>query len=312
MPFEDIPLNDGNKIPAIAYGSGSVNKGKDIHSYIEQAIEVGFSHLDTAQWYENEESVGKAIRESGLERSQLYVTTKYSYGHVPLRESLNASLQKLGLKQLDLYLIHSPRSVTNYVEAWKELVEIRKEGLAKSIGVSNFTIPELETLRAHSKVLPAVNQIRLHPYNIKENRALLAYHARHGIVTEAYGSLAPITQFPGGPVDKPLNEAAKRLGATRAQVIFLWLRAKGAVIVTTSSKKERMEEYIAAGDLPPLTPEEVEAIDEAGAKGPPSRAIAIRDIVRFAAQALITIAVVHFVIGKGQAWHASRQGAFIV
>ncbi|KAF6747855.1 2,5-diketo-D-gluconic acid reductase [Ephemerocybe angulata] len=269
MPFEDIKLNDGSKIPSIAFGSGSVNKGKDIHAYIEQAIDVGFSHLDTAQWYKNEESVGRAIKESGLDRSELYITTKYSDGRQTARSSVEDSLRKIGVKYLDLYLIHTPKGVPKYVEAWKELEKIRADGLAKSIGVSNFGIEELQLLLKHALITPAVNQIHFHPYNYAELKPLLDYQAKHGVITEAYGSLAPITTYPGGPVDEPLKKAAARLGVTPTQVIFLWVKAKGAVIVTTSSNRQHLEEYIAVGDLPPLTAEEIEAIDAAGAQGPP-------------------------------------------
>ncbi|KAF8962973.1 NADP-dependent oxidoreductase domain-containing protein [Flammula alnicola] len=270
MPFTDIELNDGNKIPSIAYGSGSVNKGQDIHYFIEQAIEVGFSHLDTAQYYQNEESVGTAIRESGLSRSEFYVTSKWGYGNI--QEALHASLTKIGLKQLDLYLIHTPTAIENgdYEGAWKTFEKIKEDGLAKSIGVSNFTVSDLQQLLKTANVKPAVNQIRFHPYNIAQTAPLLEFHAKHGIVTEAYGSLAPITTFPGGPVDAPLKKAAERLGISTTQVIFLWVKAKGAVIVTTSSSKQHLQEYLAVGDLPELTKEEIAAIDAAGAKGPPS------------------------------------------
>ncbi|KAF9483585.1 Aldo/keto reductase [Pholiota conissans] len=271
MPFADIELNDGNKIPAIAFGSGSVNKGQDIHRYIEQAIETGFNHLDTAQFYQNQESLGKAIRESGLSRSELYITSKWGFGQI--HDALNESLTKIGIKQLDLYLIHTPTAIENdeYEGAWRTFEKIKEDGFARSIGVSNFSVEDLQKIIKIAKVKPAVNQIRLHPYNISENAALLEYHKQHGVITEAYGSLAPITTFPGGPVDEPLEKAAHRLGISTTQVVFLWVKAKGAVIVTTSSNKQHLEEYFAVGDLPDLTQEEVAAIDAAGANGPPSR-----------------------------------------
>jgi len=145
----------------------------------------------------------------------------------------------------------------------------KREGLTKSIGVSNFTVEDLQKLLKIAHIKPAVNQIQLHPYNYAESTPLLEYHSKHGIVTEAYGSLASITTFPGGPVDAPVEKVSKRLGITPTQVIFLWVKAKGAVIVTTSSSKQHVEQYFSTGDLPPLTEEEVAAIDAAGAKGPP-------------------------------------------
>jgi len=269
MPFGHYTLNDGNKIPAIAFGSGSVNKGKDIHESIELALDTGFSHLDTAQYYQNEESVGEAIKESGLARAEIYLTTKWGFGDV--QEAIRSSIHKLGVKQVDLYLIHLPQNARERgLEAtWKEFEKIKDAGLAKSIGVSNFTVEDLQELLKFASIKPAVNQIRLHPYNISEQKSLLEFHAQHGIVTEAYGSLAPITTYPGGHVDAPLQAAAQRLGATTAQIIFAWVRAKGAVIVTTSSNKKHLEDYIAVGDLGLLTAEEVAAIDAGGANGPP-------------------------------------------
>jgi len=271
MPFANIQLNDGNEIPAIAYGSGSVNKGKDIHQYVQQAIETGFSHIDTAQYYENEQYVGLAIRESGLSRSELYVTSKYGFGD--LQKAFHTSLTSLGLKQLDLYLVHTPQAVEigGYETIWRQFEKFKEDGLTRSIGVSNFTVEHLQKLSKIAIIKPAVNQIRFHPYNHAEHISLLEYHAKHGIITEAYGSLAPITTYPGGPVDAPLKKAANRLGISPTQVIFLWVRAKGAVIVTTSSSKQHLEEYFAVGDLPDLTEDEVAAIDAAGAKGPPSK-----------------------------------------
>ncbi|KIK69802.1 hypothetical protein GYMLUDRAFT_34208 [Collybiopsis luxurians FD-317 M1] len=267
-----ITLNDGHKIPGLAYGTGSKMKFHDITEYIGQAIEKGFSHIDTASYYETEEYVGKAIKESGLARSELYVATKY-LSTSPVCENIRESLSSLGLEYVDLYLIHQPRTVPNVPDLWKEFEEVKKEGLAKSIGVSNLIDPqELEDLIKVSNVIPAVNQIKLHPYNYQEMKPILDACAKHHVTVEAYSSLSPITTYPGGPVDVPLKAAAERIGATPTQVIFLWVKAKGAVIVTTTTNQAHMEEYLAVNDLPPLTAEEVAAIDSAGAQGPPSRA----------------------------------------
>jgi len=143
---------------------------------------------------------------------------------------------------------------------------IKNAGLAKSIGVSNFGIDDLGILLASAKIKPAANQILLHPYVYAGQAPLLAYSAAQGIVSEAYSALIPITRQPGGPVDKPVNQIARRLNATADQVLLAWVKAKGAVAVTTSSKKIRLEGYLAAADLK-LTPEDIAAIDAAGAKG---------------------------------------------
>ncbi|THH13681.1 hypothetical protein EW146_g6575 [Bondarzewia mesenterica] len=266
MPFPRIVLNDGNEIPAIGFGTGSALFGKDATQYVNQALEAGFSHIDTAAIYGNEESVGTAIRESGLERSDMFITTKYDGGDIQ---------KGLGLKSVDLYIIHFPRLVQhNFEGSWREFEMIKEVDLAKSIGVSNFSVDDLKTIVKTAKIKPAVNQarplIRFHPYNYASYKEVLEYSAKHGIIIEAYGSLAPITTYPNGPVQPVLATISKRIGGSPAQVIFKWVLAKGAVVVTTSSKSERLREYLTVADLPDLTAAEVAAIDEAGAKVVPA------------------------------------------
>jgi len=248
-------------------GTGSIYKRTDVTRYVQQALDAGFWHIDTAQFYETEGYVGNVIHESGLARSDLYITTKYGQGDV--REAIQNSLSNLGLKYVDLYLIHQPRFLPEIDPVWKEFEVLQKDGLAKTIGVSNFTLEDLQSLVQKATVWPAINQIELHPYNYTQKKALLEWSAKHGIVTEAYSSLSSITKFPGGPVDAPVAAAAKRLGISPTQVLLSWVRAKGAVIVTTTSNKGRLEEYLAVGDLPPLPDSDVAAIDAAGAQGPP-------------------------------------------
>ncbi|KAJ7138053.1 NADP-dependent oxidoreductase domain-containing protein [Mycena epipterygia] len=267
MPFGTVTLNDGKKIPAIAFGTGSIYKHTDVTRLVQQAIDTGFSHIDTAAFYETEEYVGKVIHESGLARSDVYITTKYGIGDV--QEGIRKSLSNLGVKYLDLYLIHQPTFVPDLEGTWKEFEAIKKDGLSKSIGVSNFTLEQLQRLVKNALVWPAVNQIELHPYNYAAKKSLLEWCAQNDIVIEAYSSLSSITKFPGGPVDAPVAAAATRLGISPTQVLLSWVRAKGAVIVTTSSSTQRLEEYLAVADLPPLSDADIAAIDEAGAKGPP-------------------------------------------
>ncbi|PIL22438.1 hypothetical protein GSI_15126 [Ganoderma sinense ZZ0214-1] len=267
MPFGTVKLNDGNEMPVIAFGTGSKWKGKDVTDYVIQAIETEFSHIDTAQWYQTEDGVGDAIRESALDRRELYLTTKWS-GLTTIPEAIDNSLKELGVKYVDLYLIHNPRTAGDLEQAWREFEKIKETGLSKSIGVSNFNVQQLQQVVKIAKFKPAVNQILFHPYNYAETKELLEYSAKHGIVTEAYSSLTPVTRYPGGPVDAPLKSAADRLNATPIQVLLSWVRSKGVAIVTTSSTKEHLEEYLEVADLPSLTEEEIAAIDEAGAKGP--------------------------------------------
>ncbi|KAJ4463235.1 NADP-dependent oxidoreductase domain-containing protein [Lentinula edodes] len=216
MPLEPIPLNDGNKIPSIAYGTGSKMKFQDITQYIEQAIETG------------------SYQGSGLARSELFVTTKY-FGEVPFRRVLERSSRKYSKM------------------GWPSTV---------SIGVSNVVdVQQLENLIKFSRIKPAVNQVNpITSVQLSRHETIMDACAKHNIVVEAYSSLSPITTYPGGPVDVPLKAAAQRIGATPTQVVFLWVKAKGAVIVTTTTTKAHMEEYLPG----------VIAIDTAGAQGPPS------------------------------------------
>ncbi|KAF7312873.1 Aldo-keto reductase [Mycena kentingensis (nom. inval.)] len=279
MPWSDLPLNDGTgrTIPSLAFGTWKMGNGDAPITQVDQALGVGFNHVDTAQAYRNEYEAGVAIRESGLPREELFITTKYSgVDGKGIKQSVQESLANLGVSYLDLYLIHSPRLATPDIPtAWKEMEDIQAAGLVKSIGVSNFGVQDLAILLASAKVKPAANQILLHPYVYERQKPILEYAAKHGIVIEAYSALIPITSLPGGPVDKPVADIAARLGSgvTADQVLLAWTKAKGAVVVTTSSKKERLLGYLAAGDLE-LTDDDIAAIDAAGAKGP-SRARAL-------------------------------------
>ncbi|KAH9033515.1 NADP-dependent oxidoreductase domain-containing protein [Lactarius pseudohatsudake] len=275
-------LNDGNQIPVIAFGTGSKLKYKDVTAVVEQALEAGFSHIDTAAQYANEQFVGRALRESGLARADVCVTGKYGGWDDDVQGAVRTTLGKLGLTHLDLYLVHHPSLIVNddVERLWGRMVEIRSAGLAKSIGVSNFPLELLQRV-VKTGVLPAVNQIRLHPYNYASWKEVLEFSAKHGIVTEAYGSLAPITTYPGGPVDPVLSTIARRIGGTPGQVIFKWVHAKGFVVVTTTERRTRLDEYLAVVHLPDLTKDEIDAIDRAGALGPPSSVLVrARELVR--------------------------------
>ncbi|ORY23710.1 NADP-dependent oxidoreductase domain-containing protein [Naematelia encephala] len=267
MPFEKIVLNDGRVIPQIGFGSWKIPK-EVCTGEVEQAIDVGFDHLDTAQTYRNEEEVGQAIKESGLARKELWITTKWSgTDDKGPAQSCSESLEKIGIEYIDLYLIHSPRLCKGDIPGtWKQMEQLYKEGKVKSIGVSNFKLDDLKELLASCSIKPVVNQILLHPYVIKTTTPLLEYMAKHHIVAEGYSTLIPLTGAPGGPVDKPINKIAERLKVAPEQVLLAWSKAKHAIIVTTSSKKDRLERYLAVGDID-LTEEDVEAIDHAGAKG---------------------------------------------
>ncbi|KAJ7161831.1 Aldo/keto reductase [Mycena crocata] len=249
MPFGTVTLNDSKKVRSPT-GTGSIYKHNDVTQIVHQALEAGLSHIDTAA--------------CNLARCELYITTKYSTGG-DVHEAIRKILWKLRLDYVDLYLIHGPSILTD--TTWKEFEAIKENGLSKSIGVSNFTLEELQQLINTALVRPAINQIEFHPYNYARQKALVEWSSQNGIVTAAYSTLSSITKFAGGPVDAPIAEVAKRLASSPAQVILSWARAKGVIIVTTTGSKERLSEYLAVADLPPLTEAEIAAIDDAGAKG---------------------------------------------
>ncbi|KAJ3563985.1 hypothetical protein NP233_g8589 [Leucocoprinus birnbaumii] len=297
MPWETIELNDGNKIPTIAFGTWTLGNGQGPIDQVEQAISVGFSHVDTAQSYRNEEEAGKAIRESGLSRNEIYITTKYSGTNgLDIETSIQNSLKNLGVSYVDLYLIHHPRlAVPDIPTAWAQFEEIKKKGLAKSIGVSNFGVTELQALLASAKIKPAANQILLHPYVYATQAPILAFAKAEGIAIEAYSSLIPLTHRPGGPVDVPVNKIAESRGVAPEQVLLAWVKAKGAIAVTTSSKKDRLQRYLDAGDLE-LSTTDIAAIDAAGAVGAQTlvKKSALRNIGALTLVALLFWATFHF------------------
>ncbi|KIK63292.1 hypothetical protein GYMLUDRAFT_222381 [Collybiopsis luxurians FD-317 M1] len=266
MPWDPVKLNSGYEIPSIAFGTWKLGNGSGVVNQVDQAISVGFSHVDTAQAYRNETEAGVAIRESGLARSDIFVTTKYSgLDGLDIKTSIHNSLKNLGVTYIDLYLIHHPRlAVPDIPTAWKQMEQLKEQGLVKSIGVSNFGVNDLATLLASAKIPPAANQILLHPYVYAAQAPIIDYAKKHNIVIEAYSALIPLTERPGGPVDVPVNEIAKKRNLAAEQVLLAWVKAKGAVSVTTSSKKDRLQRYLDAGDVE-LTDAEITAIDAAGA-----------------------------------------------
>ncbi|KAJ3833123.1 Aldo/keto reductase [Lentinula raphanica] len=291
MPWDPIKLNSGHEMPTIAFGTWKLGNGDGPINQVDQAISVGFNHVDTAQAYRNEAEAGTAIRDSGLTRSDVFITTKYSgLNGLDIKTSIQNSLKNLGVSYVDLYLIHHPRlAVPDIPTAWKEMEKLVDQGLVKSIGVSNFGVNDLAVLLASAKIPPAANQILLHPYVYAMQAPIIDYARKHNIVIEAYSALIPLTQRPGGPVDVPVKELAKKLNVAPEQVLLAWVKAKGAVAVTTSSKKDRLERYLDAGDIS-LTEQEITAIDAAGAAGSRNafRKL-LTSVLMFAACAVLTV-----------------------
>jgi 2,5-diketo-D-gluconate reductase A len=236
-----ITLNDGREIPQLGFGVYLVPPAETAEA-VGRALEVGYRHIDTAEMYGNERGVGEAVRASGLDRSEVFITSKLNNGfHEPddARRAFEQTLAELDTDYVDLFLIHWPLPTLydgDYVSTWKTLEEFQRDGRARSIGVSNFEIDHLERLAAEADVVPAVNQIELHPYLL--NDEVRAYGEERGIVTEAW---SPIAQ--GQCLDDPVITAiAERVGRTPAQVVLRWHLQRGSVVFPKSMTPSRIEE----------------------------------------------------------------------
>lgn len=244
----NLTLNDGNSIPQLGFGVFQVPP-EDTARITGQAFEAGYRHIDTAQMYGNEKGVGEAIRDSGITREELFITSKLNNGfHEPgkARAAFSKSLEDLGLEQVDLFLIHWPLPTQydgDFVSTWKTLIEHQLDGRARSIGVSNFQPDHLARLAEETDVVPAVNQIEVHPYF--GNEAARAADAAAGILTEAW---SPIAQ---GAVldDEVITKIAAGLGRTPAQVSLRWHIQRGDIVFPKSSTPERMAENLALFDF---------------------------------------------------------------
>ena len=254
-------LNDGQHLPPIGFGTYPL-KGDDGIAAVVSAIEVGYRLLDTAVNYENEREVGEAIRRSGVPRDELSVCSKLPgrhHGYDDAVRSTHESLERLGLDRLDLHLIHWPNpDREQYVDAWRALVDLQREGLVTSIGVSNFTGDHLRRIIGETGVTPAVNQIELHPsFPQAEMRAV---NADLGIVTESWSPLgkrqAPFTE-------PSVADAASRLGVTPGQVILRWQVQLGALPIPKSATPSRQVENLDVLGFE-LTDDEVAAITALG------------------------------------------------
>ena len=235
------------EIPQFGFGVFQV-PAEDTAETVRAAFDAGYRHIDTAQMYGNEEGVGQALAESGLPRDEVFITTKLNndgHGFDSALKKLDESLAKLRTDHVDLYLIHWPRPREDrYVETWKGFEKALADGKTRSIGVSNFTIANLERLAKETDTVPAVNQIELHPHLVQ--RELRNYHVEHGIATEAW---SPIAQ--GGELltDGVLKELAEKYGKTPAQVVLRWHVQLGNIVFPKSMKPERMRENIDVYDF---------------------------------------------------------------
>jgi 2,5-diketo-D-gluconate reductase A len=266
-----IALNDGNAIPQLGFGVFQV-KPADTAAAVRSALEVGYRHIDTAEMYGNEKEVGQGIRDAGLDRGEVFITSKLNNGfHRPddARRAFDKSLDALGSEYVDLFLIHWPLPTLydgDFVSTWNTLEEFAGDGRARSIGVSNFQPDHLDQIATAGQTVPAVNQIEVHPYFANEQ--VRAYGQAHDIVTEAW---SPIAQ---GAVldDEVIAKIAKPLGKTPAQVVLRWHIQRGDVVFPKSVTPERVKAnyQIFDFDLNEADMDAISALDrgEAGRRGP--------------------------------------------
>ena len=266
-----IELNDGGRIPQLGFGVFQI-KPDETAAAVKRALDIGYRHIDTAEMYGNEKEVGQGIRDAGLDRADVFVTSKLNNGfHRPddARRAFGKTLQALDSEYVDLFLIHWPLPTLyggDFVSTWKVLEEFARDGRARSIGVSNFQPPHLDRLAKETDTVPAVNQIEVHPYFTNEE--VRAYGHDHGIITEAW---SPIAQ--GKVLDDPvINRIANARGKSPAQVVLRWHIQRGDIVFPKSVTPERIKANFELFDfdLDDSDMDAISALDkgEAGRTGP--------------------------------------------
>lgn len=229
-----------------------------------KAAQLGYTHLDGAEIYNTEAELGAAIKASKMARDELFVTTKVLPNIKDIPRAIDASLAKLGLDHVDLYLIHAPffaRDEGELRQRWREMEEVKKSGKARSIGVSNYNEEQLDATLRTAVDPPAINQIEHHPY--LQQRELIAYHRRKNIAVSAYGPLTPVTRAKEGPLTRHLDTLAQKYGVTPAEILLRWCIDRDIVAITTTTKEQRMSDYLRALAFK-LTPKELQDISDIG------------------------------------------------
>jgi diketogulonate reductase-like aldo/keto reductase len=236
-------------------------KGAETYEAVRAALRIGYRHVDTAEWYRNELDVGRAVRDSGLPRADVFLTTKLwvsHWGYDQARAGVQASNERLGASYIDLLLLHAPGDATTRAETWRALEDLRQEGVVRDIGVSNFSAAHLEKLMETARVPPAVNQIELHPWLARKE--LVEFCRSHGILVEAYSPLAKATRLD----DPVLVQIAEEVEMTPAQVLVAYALAKGYIAIPKSVSAERLQENWDAAEhleLPPAAVGRLDALD---------------------------------------------------
>lgn len=252
-----LSLHDGVEIPQLGFGTFQIPAG-ETQEKVEEALAAGYRHVDTAAAYRNEAGVGAAIAASGVRREEVFVTTKLwnsEQGYDSTLRAFEASLERLGSGYVDLYLIHWPQPGRDlYLETWRAFERIKEEGGARSIGVSNFRVEDLERLQREAEVLPTVNQIELHPR--LQQAELRAWHAEHAIATESWSPLAKGELLE----DETIQTVAAHHGKSPAQTILRWHLQLGNVVIPKSATRERIRENFEVFDVA-LSEDDMAAIE---------------------------------------------------
>jgi diketogulonate reductase-like aldo/keto reductase len=245
-------LGDGNEIPLLGLGVWQVPDGQECEDAVRWALEAGYRHIDTAQAYRNERSVGRALRDSGVPRDEVFITTKFYPGREDAEAEAERSLERLGVDSVDLYIIHWPQGGPTW--AWDGMQRARERGYARSIGISNFSLAEVDELLAVADTPPVVNQVQFSPFEYR--RGLLDGCEERGIVIEAYSPLGTGRHLG----DERVGAIADRLGRTPAQVLIRWSIERNLVVLPKSTHRERIEENGAIFDFA-LSDEDMATLD---------------------------------------------------
>jgi diketogulonate reductase-like aldo/keto reductase len=257
-------LADGNEIPLLALGVWQVPDGPECENAVRWALEFGYRHIDTAQAYGNEASVGRALRDSGVPRHEVFIATKFYPNRKDPEAEVQRSLERLGVDQVDLYIIHWPAGGPTW--AWPGMERARERGFARSIGVSNFSLAELDQLLADVKTPPVINQVQFSPFEFR--RRLLQGSEERSVALEAYSPLGTGRHLR----DRRVGQVAERVGRTPAQVLLRWCLQRNLVVLPKSTHRERIVENARIFDFT-LSPEDMAALDALDKTGGTDRAL---------------------------------------